>query len=233
MCARTRELDSWEWVALNQPDSVNLEEFVDWRSKFEVSIYAASSPICLLEEYLCLYYKYSMDLVLTKLMGMKGMDAIAINRLIHYNRILRLPAPSELVQIRESLDAVLNANPKAVWHGPLVCMSCFMDHPVIQAVIQLPELKAAGKGPKMTTKTAKRIRSLLSKDAAIFLADFLKTGHADDVSRLYRLSLILSDPLTSTEAREALGEYLVDHDMGAIMVENSKLVNILFGHSNS
>jgi hypothetical protein len=228
------QLDSWQWRAMNQPESVSPEDFVAWKRENESTTLCSSGESYepLLDEYLCIYHKYNMDNVLTKLIGVCRESQVAL-RIIHYHRLFALPPSVELTSLGEVVSRLLTTKetPKSL-HGPVVVVSCFLNHPIVRSVMSIAtsDTVLATKAT-VSKKDLKKIRSLLPKESADFIADIIKTGKLENVSQVYRMELVMSDTSIPGEALELLRK-LVPGDSAPYTArwhaENELLKNSLF-----
>lgn len=189
----------------------------------------------ILEEYLCLYNKYRMDGVLSKMSGtIKNSPPLRVVR--HYDSLLALPDPADLQLVQEAIDSKDSAEiPRTLWSSYLVCL-CFFHHPVVKGLIEAVPKPAE---PSIRTlpvskKSLKEIRKTLPDDTVEFLYDILRAP-AVDLTRptIYRAKLVIDRARATGDTQKMSAiENLVSFDsLNKLDLEFTDQANLAFRDS--
>ena len=189
----------------------------------------------ILEEYLCLYNKYRMDGVLSKISGtIKNSPPLRVVR--HYDSLLVLPDPADLQLAFEAIASIdLAEIPRTLWSSYLVCL-CFIHHPVVKGLIGAVPKPAE---PSIRTlpvskKALKEIRKTLPDDTAEFLYDILRAP-AVDLTRptMYRAKLVMdrANATGDTQQTSAIESLVSLDSLKKVDFEFTDQANLAFRNS--
>ncbi len=189
----------------------------------------------ILEEYLCVYNKYRMDGVLSKMSGtIKNSPPLRVVR--HYDSLLALPDPADLQLVQEAIDSKDSAEiPRTLWSSYLVCL-CFLHHPVVKGLIgAVPKpVEPSIRTLPVSKKSLKEIRKTLPDDTAEFLYDILRAP-AVDLTRptMYRAKLVMDRARATGDTQQMSAiESLVSFDsLNNVDLEFTNQANLAFRNS--